>query len=285
MRPYSLAVVAVVLSLSTLPALGGDGPRATRTWLDRPWHIRYVLFVDEGWSMQLKHEAAPRLNAQKKSTGNNNIYLDVAELLDTWTILTVSGDVSIAVAILKFDRVGRMLDQPGILGKMVAKRNKLDDIVLVNDNAPSAVPYYLANWSQGILGNVTFSPAVCSSRDWRRYTNDWSVYNAEGNFGCREWTAQLYDRNRAYIDVTSYSPLGTYINELVGWSRFEDPPKPVIGRNGETWLCLHECPAGEKPGVIPDIKKWTAKHGYPMPQRPRKQPLYPDADYMEDLNE
>jgi len=168
---------------------------------------------------------------------------------------------------------------------MSAKRDLLDTLVLINDDSPGARPYDLADWAQGIPGDVTFSPAVCSSTDTRRYEAGWNSDTYTGSFGCREWTAQLYDRDRPYIDVTSYASHGTFIGELVGWSRFDDPPKPVIGRQGKTWLCLHECPAGEKPGVIPNIRIWTTKHGYPMPNRQRKQPLYPNADYQDDLNE
>jgi len=32
-------------------------------------------------------------------------------------------------------------------------------------------------------------------------------------------------------------------------------------------------------------RAWTKKHGYPMPVRPSKQPQYPNADYMDNLNE
>jgi hypothetical protein len=85
--------------------------------------------------------------------------------------------------------------------------------------------------------------------------------------------------------VTSYSSHGNFIGECVGWSRFTDPPKPVIGLHRKTWLCLHDCPSGEKPGVIRNIKAWTAKHQFPMPERAPKQPLDPNSNYKDDLDE
>jgi hypothetical protein len=87
-----------------------------------------------------------------------------------------------------------------------------------------------------------------------------------------------------YIDVTTYTKRGNFIGQFVGWSRFEDGPKPIIGMNGKTWLCLHECPAGERPGLITDMKAWTRKHGYPMPIPPEYQPEYPNRNYQDDID-
>ena len=285
MRHHVLAVASTVLALSALSAPAVSAPPASRTWLDRSWEIRYVLFAEEAGTRQSKIRAARSFNAEQKASGKESIHLSAAALFEPIVTIAVSGGAKIAVVLLAFDHAGRIVNQQGALGKMSGKRNMLDTLVLIRNDAPGATPYYFADWSQGIPGDVTFSPAVCSSYDIRRYGPGWDIDHYAGNFGCREWTAQLYARDQPYIDVTSYSSRGTLIGELVGWSRFEDPPKPVIGRHGKTWLCLHECPAGEKPGVIPDIKAWTAKHGYPMPERPRKQPLYPNADYKDDLNE
>lgn len=285
MRHQFLAAATIVLALSTLSVPSAAAPSRSRTWLERPWEIRYVLFAKEARDMQIEIEGSKKFNAEQGGPGKERIYLFGSALFEPTVTLRVPGGKPIAAVLLEFDRAGRIVNQNGALGRMSAKRNMLDDLVLVNDHTPGAQPYYFADWSQGIPGDVSFSPAVCISDDIRRYEAGWNIDSYTGNFGCREWTAQLYHRDFPYIDVTSYASHGTFIGELVGWSRFEDPPKPVIGRHGKTWLCLHECPAGEKPGVIPDIKTWTAKHRYPMPERPRKQPLYPNADYQDDLNE
>lgn len=283
MKHHIFAVVSVMLTLS-VPA-AADFSRS-HTWLERPWEIRYVLFADPIRRLQSKVLVSRRINAEQEAPGKERIYLSAEALFEPTATLAVPGREPVSVVLLAFDHTGRIVNHKGILGKMSGKRNMLDVLVLIHEDAPGARPYDLADWSQGIPGDVTFSPAVCNpSYDIRRYQPGWDTEHFAGNFGCREWTAQLYARDQPYIDVTSYSPHGTFIGELVGWSRFEDPPKPVIGRHGKTWLCLHECPAGEKPGVIPDIKAWTAKHGYPMPERPRKQPLYLNADYQDDLNE
>jgi hypothetical protein len=285
MRRHILAVVSTVLFFSALSATATEASSRSRTWLGRPWEIRYVLFAEEARSLQIEIEVSKKRNSEQEVPGKEKTYLHAAALFEPTATLTVPGEEPITVVLLSFDHAGRIVNRNSTLYKMSAKRNMLDDLVLIRDDVPGARPYYFADWSQGIPGDVTFSPAVCISDDIRRYEAGWNIGGYTGNFGCREWTAQLYARDQPYIDVTSYSPRGTFIGELVGWSRFEDPPKPVIGRQGKTWLCLHECPAGEKPGVIPDIKAWTAKYGYPMPERPRKQPLYPNTDYKDDLNE
>lgn len=285
MRRYLVAVILTMLALPTPTTSTAGTGDASRTWLGRPWEIRYVLFAEETQDMQLTIEVARKFNAEQEMPGKQRIHFSAAALYQPTATLPMPGEKSIAIVVLAFDRAGRIINQQSSLGKMSAKRNMLDSLVLVDDRTSALKPYYFADWSQGIPGDVTFSPAVCSSTDIRRYEPGWDSDTYTGSFGCREWTAQLYARDQPYIDVTSYASHGTFIGELVGWSRFEDPPKPVIGRHGKTWLCLHECPAGEKPGVIPNIKAWTAKHGYPMPERPRKQPLYPNADYADDLNE
>jgi len=285
MRHYVIAIVSAMLALFTLSAYAADGSSRSRIWLERPWEIRYILFAEEKGTRQSRTRIAREFNAELEAPGKEKVYLSGNELFSPTVTLSVPGEEPLAIVLLAFDHSGRILNQRSLIGKMSAKRNMLDDLVLINNVAPGARPYYFADWSQGIPGDVTFSPAVCSSTDIRRYEAGWDSDSYTGSFGCREWTSQLYARDQPYIDVTSYASHGTFIGKLVGWSRFEDPPKPVIGRHGKTWLCLHECPAGEKPGVIPNIRIWATKHGYPMPERPRKQPLYPNADYADDLNE
>lgn len=92
-----------------------------------------------------------------------------------------------------------------------------------------------------------------------------------------------------YINVTTYiqpdkaalkkNPKAqpqTFIGDVLGWARFDDAPRPVIGKHGDYWLCLHECPEGDAPGIIPDIQAWTAKRGWPMP---KPVPFFADSKF------
>jgi hypothetical protein len=274
---YTLLVPVPVLATGTLAT--------SQKWLQRHWEIRYVLLVEEASTMRSGVVQSRKFNAEQRALGKQKNYLSARALFEPNGTFVVPDARTLGVVVLAFDSMGKIINQNGLLGKMTARLTRLYEFDLVENTTHEPDAYHFAYWAQGIPGDVTFSPAVCSAEDHRRYVAGWDVDNYVGNFGCREWTAQLYDRDQPYIDVTTYASRGNYIGTLTGWSRFEDPPKPVIGRHGKTWLCLHECPAGEKPGVIPDIRAWTTRHGYPMPVRPAKQPLYPNADYMDDLNE
>jgi len=77
-----------------------------------------------------------------------------------------------------------------------------------------------------------------------------------------------------YIDITtSMRQLSKqipadhqFLRTTMGWASFDDPVRPVIGNYSGHWICLHECPDGEKPGLIKDIKAWVNKRGWPLPK-------------------
>jgi hypothetical protein len=251
-------------------------PPSQRDWIER-WDIRYLLYIDASSSMISRASVAKDANAKRRKEGGS-LYFVVDEMLN-YERIGPSTSEGLATALLRFDEAGKVIKASPILNQFQGKRNVLDHIVLVTDPKGQETGYFLANWWQGVPGSTIFSPAVCDVIDRAfRYGAAWESGGFRGDVGCREWTAQLYDSDRPYIDVTTYATGGNFIGRLVGWSRFEDPPKPVIGQQGKTWLCLYECPAGEKPGVIKDIAAWTRKHGFPMPVRPKKQPEFPDAD-------
>lgn len=281
-----LSIFTTLLSIAMYPINAAAEPDRSREWLDRDWEIRYVLFIDGTFNFDSVIRVGYEANHQPPKPGREQVYFLAQEMFEvSATYHLPKKNESISMVLLQFDPAGRVTSKSARLSQYSAKRSLLDNLVLVKTKSKSENPYHLAYWSQGIPGDVSFSPAVCTITDVRRYEKDWKTDNYVGNFGCREWTAQLYNWEQPYIDVTSYAKNRTFIGEFVGWSRFTDPPKPVIGKHGTTWLCLHECPAGEKPGIIPDIKAWVTRHGFPMPQRPPRQPLYPNANYMDDIRE
>ena len=286
---------ACFILASTIPALAEvaiERP-GSRIFIERPWNIRYILEVDSARTMEIRREVAAEHNLKNIRENRQPAYFRVEHLFDRATIFKVAdihlpGDDYLAATVIVFDREGNVLTPNTGSKHLRGKFTQLHDIALATDDAGNDTPYFLANWFWGIPGDgATFSPAVCGSRDADRYIkgHDASRFSSLGNFGCREWTYQLYDHGRPYIDVTSYEKRETYVKRFVGWSRFTDPPKPVIGKHRKLWLCLHDCPGGGAPGTIPDIAAWTKKHGFPLPQRPEKQPMFPDADYPYDPDE
>lgn len=256
---------------------------ASTEWIDTPWKIRYILFLNSKKDMSTYIKSSQKENIKAIQGEKAYVYLDAMELLRHIQIDIHTKSEPIATAAVYFNKNGNVLNLQLPFTAFEAKLSQIDRLVLVSKNL-SEKPYRIATWDQGIPGDVSFSPAVCSGTDVQRYGSYWRKTDSSGNVGCREWTAQLY-RKEPYIDVTTYSKKGNFIGEVVGWARFEDGPKPIIGMQGRQWLCLHECPASEQPGVIPDMQAWTRKHGFPMPVPPPKQPLYPNEDYKDDLNE
>lgn len=286
-RYHVVLVMPLLMCTATIPAANAARQERdpSREWQDRPWDLRYVLFVNSEKHMTAGIAASKRFNALDGKQGRNYVYHDIEELFASTKQVLPSKKAPIAVALISFDQTGRVLNKDSVFSQYIGKLSGIERFVLVHPNEPDEKPYGFGEWDQGIPGDVSFSPALCITIDSHRYEAHWRQNDYRGNVGCREWTAQLYRPEEPYINVTTYSKSGNFIGELVGWARFEDRPRPVIGMQGKQWLCLHECPAGESPGVISNIRAWTRKHNFPMPTRPKRQPVYPNANYQDDLNE
>lgn len=214
--------------------------------------------------------------------------------------------------VIEFDRSGKVLTanrslQP-LTGRQALDSEKVRNASLVSgEGKPGDYWYPLGNWFEGFPSGDgrEFSPALChlhwddgryALNSSERYFHPEREFNRKaveedvGLFGCREWGYQLYHRpvafglqerpgGRPYIDVTSYGGKRgekTRIGDFLGWAGFDDPPRPVIGKHGKYWVCLHECPDGEKPGLIPDINAWVSKRGWPLP---KPMPSFPDSRF------
>lgn len=123
---------------------------------------------------------------------------------------------------------------------------------LCNGNVP---PEALPNGAKVCAGLAEHSPA-----DWQPYIN----------------ITTYIQPDKAALKKDPKAQPQTFIGDVLGWARFDDPPRPVIGKHGDYWLCLHECPDGEAPGIIPDIQAWTAKRGWPMP---KPLPFFADSKF------
>jgi hypothetical protein len=284
-HPGAAVLLLAGLYCSTGQA-GGQETRPAYTWVNKDWDIRYVLFVGNAESMRDRMHAVHDENLAREGK-RDSLYLFYEELFGLTSTMTAPGDEPLGMLLLTFDKAGLVKTANVHSLQLSAKLSEVGALVLLINGKGDRLnlPFYFASWRQ-IPGADYISPAVCAGDDQGRYDSNWkATFHYSGNFGCREWTAQLYNQERPYIDVTSYQGRHVYIAEHVGWSRFKDPPKPVIGRHGKVWLCLHECPAGEQPGIIPDIQKWTAKHGFPLPKRPVRQPEFPNSLYRDAIYE
>jgi hypothetical protein len=197
---------------------------------------------------------------------------------------------------IAFDQDGKVKTPNESEAPLYGKIDRLLNLTLSAGGDVKQPRYHLGSWFLG-LGDVSthWAPGLCKASEMPNpfantdlgtgylYGPRFESSSSFATFGCREWAYQLQNPNRPYIDITSYvnkkdDPDGTctYIHELFGWARFSDEPKPVIGKHEQDWYCFHECPGGDKPGLIPDIKAWAKKNGWAMPVRPTRIPVFPD---------
>lgn len=267
-------------------------------WIDRPWEYRYLFQVKQMYIQ--KHLA----ESSAKDIQKGDVSRDVFGYFDPTLALTVpvnSANSDDTFAITRIDVAkDRTVTTPNTAGLTLTAR--LNDIEYIVFTHSAEHPEFTIHFGKFFMGTFAaadprYSPTICSGlfgdslspNDSGRYVVG-SKPGSDGYFGCREWAAQLYDSNRPYIDVTSYEmsedysqdkikkgkrkgkyPLipATYVRPFIGFSRYQDPPKPVIGNHKGTWACFNDCPDDDAPGIIPDIQAWVARHHWPMPTKPK----------------
>jgi hypothetical protein len=266
-------------------------------WLGRPWELRYVVYVSDYWSISVE-------NAQERKDKAGTKALDRAwwELLIKPRVFFPSRDKwarpgdGLSVVVVEFDQDGKVKSPHAAGAPLYGKIDRILDVTLSEGGDVNKPRYDLGFWFMG-LGDVSthWAPGLCKASEMPNpfantdlgtgylYGPRFEPSSSVATFGCREWAYQLQHPNRPYIDITSYvnkkddpDGSGTYVHELFGWARFSDEPKPVIGKHEKDWYCFHECPGGDKPGLIPDIKAWAKKNGWPAPVRPTRIPVFPD---------
>lgn len=273
MNSFIFTIFFIVSLFSTSLAVAQNFPAK-----ETSWNIKYFLFIDTQKNFQADAITAKKENASSREFINPKKYLKFEELLLPNAVFKVNKKKSIGVVLIQFDREGRVLNKLPHASGFRAIRDELNHFSFIELNGEPKHYYDFGFWDTAGDPLRPYLPAACSDIDMDRYARPWSSELPEGAVGCREWTAQLYHKQQPYIDVTTYNNGRSFIGKLMGWARFEDSPKPVIGRHGTTWLCLHDCPAGERPGIIPNILKWTRKHGYPVPVEKLEQPEYLDSE-------
>jgi hypothetical protein len=299
MKRLTLFGSALLCALSALAQTQDPRGDPSRTWIPRPWEYRYVLIVN-------KPSAFPQLTEilqEDMQSGELSITWPYPIFPDVHTIQIrpVEGfnEGAIGMLLIEFNRQGEVLTPHTGPAGLKGHINSNLTVVLAAGNAATDRQFRVARWYTGRSSEeLIYTPALCSLTDLQdRYVKGFKPDSMEGAFGCREWGYYLKSERHPYIDVTAYEKkmrivethdsatgkslffkTNAYIRPFLGWGRFDVAPKPVIGNYENTWVCLHECPDGAAPGVIPDIKAWTEKRGWPLPKRPKKQPMFPDIE-------
>lgn len=269
-----------------------DNTQQESPWIDRPWDLRYVLHIKDQESWESSQRVAGRINAEpgKKYFSWSALFHPVFEVPVLQLKYTL--DKSFSVVPIEFDQGGFVTTANTSPTPLRGKLSKTLSMVLIDGEDRNRPYSILGAWFTG-LGDVSthWAPALCDSNeapnavmvrfDTYLYGKLFKATSHSKTFGCREWAYQLYDDNRPYIDVTSYVPKdddfehGAYIRDVKGWARFGDK-KPIIGKHETTWYCLYDCPNGEPPGQIANIKAWARANGWSAPKRPTKSPTFVD---------
>lgn len=286
----SLLFLACLFCMGTALAESDEDP--SRIWIDRPWEYRYVIYIESPSAYERLKRFEEKENAKSKEI---NFYrLEPLFPLSVSMMTDPDGyrgeDMGIGAIVVQFDK-GGWVTTPNLQSLRLRGRiSRPLPIVLSAGDQPDSWWFLFGYWYTGQSGyEQAYTPAICEADEipWfqskhGRYTKGFAADKLDqlGNFGCREWSYYLQSDKHHYIDVTSYGKdKTTYIRPILGWGRFDIAPKPVIGKHGSVWVCLHECPNGEAPGIIPDIKAWAKANNWPVPKPPKKQPMFPDRPY------
>lgn len=291
-----LSICCKVLALQTIVFLFGStaslaAEDSSRVWIERPWEYRYVIQIESPSA----YGRQKRFEEREIATGRINFfYLDPLFPLAVSLTTDPDGyrgeDMAIGAIVVQFDKDGRVTTPNALSLNLRGRMSRLYELVLSAGDQSDSWQFQFGYWYTGQSGyELAYTPAICNNYEIPlfqhkngRYTKGFAADKLDlmGNFGCREWAYYLQNDKYPYIDVTSYGKdKSTYIRPIVGWSRFDTAPKPVIGKHGNVWVCLHECPNGEAPGIIPDIKAWARANGWPVPKPPKKQPMFPDREF------
>ena len=318
---YCVQRIAIMASMLAVLALGCGSlcaqpelrPRHLE-WIPRPWEMRYFIYVDKHRLWKYSQALAEKsTNERDKDPATSNRfwweqYFEPRALVKIphWDLARdpdlVKYPEDLAVVVIEFDSEG-WVTTPQSFGRPLRGRLNNSSMMSVMLSAGDELdaPYsYLDWWYLGRREDASdgTAPALCNgfgSPAPVAYIDETYVYGnyykvgkswlTNPPFNCREWSWQMHESERPYIDVTSYRPAkstrtrnhphSAYIQEFIGWSRF-DRHKPVIGKHADKWYCLHECPQGEAPGEIADIKAWAAANGWPVPKPPTRMPVFTD---------
>ncbi|WP_143707461.1 hypothetical protein [Uliginosibacterium sp. TH139] len=264
-------------------------------WQEQPWALRYILKLDAPYFFDIRATRGKKKLSEARPGQEQEIEA-VAQGVRTYVVENafLEREEVFASLLLEFNRSGELVSRHSSRAPLFGHLAQDDELVLASGNGTQDFVFGLGQWQTASLGEGSGTlPALCSKEDEQRYRPNFRPSSVLGGFGCREWRAYLENRKLPYIDVTSYEleddrsakpdRKGRYpqrilatIRPVIGWGRFDLPAKPVIGRHGKSWFCLHDCPGGDFPGFIPNIASWAARSGWPVPKPPKRMPLFPD---------
>lgn len=290
---WAFLAVGFVLTLTGVQTATAGGRRIE--WLGRPWELRYVLYFSDDWAADVG--AAKRWEAKADANDLDRYSWELLfkpqQFFPSRREWAQPGD-GLSAVLIEFGRDGKVTTPHAYGSPLFGRIDRLLSVVLTPGDHAKHPRFLLGFWFMG-LGDVSthWAPGLCGIKTipgpfaktdtLYLYGPAFELNASSDTFGCREWAYQLQHPDRPYIDITSYlrkkdDPDGrrARVRVTMGWSRFGDAPKPVIGQHEGVWYCFHECPGGTKPGLISDIQAWAKENGWAAPKRPTRIPVFPD---------
>ena len=145
---------------------------------------------------------------------------------------------------LNFDKSGQIIDTAtdkptDWYGQMQSVQKNITKVVLKKKGCPLEIEFGYFN---------TKTQRLCQDAQDTLAVNKKSKGSKDFN-ACIDWAKYLDNPKRKEIDISidTQDEFGSSPTSFLGFGRFKDVPKPIVGKDQSTWYCFANCPTG-KPG-------------------------------------
>lgn len=268
MKRFLNVCLVLIYILVVSPSWANERPQVSTAW-----PMRYAIYVDtERW-----YQA--RVDAWRE---NPLKYIRIQGFFPAFFVKTQGVKERLAAMYIDFDEQGKVLTKTL---NNVPLRGSIKKDIFILDSLPGATPSWVIKthsvWEQRGKSHLPVDEekwefermTFCDIDEYKRMQTellaeedgpafDYKLEPEEGIFYCNDWSKQLANPDRPWIDVTSYEKRGPRVRKFQGYGKF-GVTKPVVGKHYKTWICFADCPDG-KPGTITDINAWSKKYNLPV---------------------
>jgi hypothetical protein len=143
---------------------------------------------------------------------------------------------------LSFDQSGQIVNKTNgsatdWYGEMQMVQSGIAKVVLKKKTCPKTIEFGFFN---------TKTQRLCSDIDATLLSNKKDKGNKDFNT-CIDWAKYLNNPKRQEIDITidSEDEFGNSPTSFIGFTRFTDKQKPIVGKDQSDWYCFANCPTGK----------------------------------------
>jgi hypothetical protein len=144
---------------------------------------------------------------------------------------------------LTFDKAGQVIEPAtGVVTNWYAElqqvKNNIARVVLKKKNCSQEIEFGYYN---------TKTQRLCDEMEKTLPSHKKSRVNSKDFDACIDWAKYLNSPKAKEIDVTidSQDEFGNSPSSFLGFTRFKDVQKPIVGKDQSTWYCFANCKAGK----------------------------------------